>query len=1030
MGNGQAQACALPDGAVGRALREMTGPNRIAITDRFWFELLKVQLPGLDLPGYFGLHYEQPEALDALVRDEYFLQLVATNEHSGNFRTFLRFWARLLHYYRTSPQDAKPCSGTTILSLSLLCRCLIKHFAQTFSAPELIFQLEQAPYESAALADMDQRTAPNGGLVVTYCGKHVAVKLPPAADRPNVGGRDAAARACLEPFCTIFPEDADLLRQVDRCALRAAAAGETFAAADVAERAAADLGVQEFIICPCRVPHARASVFRSIFREVSDFLVSSSFGAVSGASPSPLIDGDFDAGEGQPTNRNISTTPQTMQLQVVLLEILLSLAAVVAPRYGNAPLVSDASVPMKPADHVDFVAPFLFLQRERRAAARAAEMREAASKVAATRVEVDALSECAAAGEAWPPPLVRDEDGAGGEGVGGLAGTNVPDDDGNDIPRVAAGEDDVQRRGLRLTRAGFQVPRSDLEEEEVEAEAQSPSCVALPLGPRELPSLPFLEGLLQVLDEQEEETEEGSVAYDGDTGGAGGWGRRALRDAEEATGARKRASQRGLRAEALLASLLNAVWLEAHAASLSRPPREVLRLLSGVPLPNSTPDTADSVTMPPTLAKEATGAASRLATRALVMLLLLLFHDSQAHPVIGCAFASLSDPLLENDGNRGLHTAASAPLNFTQLLRTVLGRLSDGLYPLLLYCLVHKNSRFRSYCLCRADADEVLVPMMEVLCKLPTTVKSMMLAAPPASAMALLLTLLALTGDRSFCEAASRMRIVDAGAILGKSRALHGAPASSALVTVILRLAHWNFATCRDAFFNKALTGILGNLSRHGAEQLNWYAADRILDMAQLLARNALKAAAVPGGPTATVPLGANDSAAAIGAMAALAERQRAEMVRQLLRALVRLISGCLRVPLVARNCSLVYALQRVYPASFTELEADPDVGPSLRHVRAVIDWFQVQCPPSDDKESDRQVTRIEAAAPRLPGAVDALSSSSGGGTSVFAYAESSGTSAYFLPVVWRAACLLLPDHVCWSKPTCSKGHHGTGVAA
>ena len=37
--------------------------------------------------------------------------------------------------------------------------------------------------------------------------------------------------------------------------------------------------------------------------------------------------------------------------------------------------------------------------------------------------------------------------------------------------------------------------------------------------------------------------------------------------------------------KALLATLLNFVWLQPHAGSLPRPPQEVVKLLSGVTLP-------------------------------------------------------------------------------------------------------------------------------------------------------------------------------------------------------------------------------------------------------------------------------------------------------------------------------------------------------------------------------------------------------------------------------------------------------------
>uniref|UniRef100_A0A7S1LK82 Uncharacterized protein n=1 Tax=Alexandrium catenella TaxID=2925 RepID=A0A7S1LK82_ALECA len=138
-------------------------------------------------------------------------------------------------------------------------------------------------------------------------------------------------------------------------------------------------------------------------------------------------------------------------------------------------------------------------------------------------------------------------------------------------------------------------------------------------------------------------------------------------------------------------------------------------------------------------------------------------------------------------------------------------------------------------------------------------------------------------------------------------------------------------------------------------------------------------------------------------------------------------MSGCLRVPRAARNCALAYALQRAYPPQFDALKDDPDLGPPLRHIRAVADWFQAQCPPgdSDGADGEGQLARLEAAASRLPGFVDALAAPGVGGC---AYAESAGASAYFLPAVWRGAWKLIPEHVCWSQPAGARARAAAGA--
>ena len=61
---------------------------------------------------------------------------------------------------------------------------------------------------------------------------------------------------------------------------------------------------------------------------------------------------------------------------------------------------------------------------------------------------------------------------------------------------------------------------------------------------------------------------------------------------------------------------------------------------------------------------------------------------------------------------------------------------------------------------------------------------------------------------------------------------------------------------------------------------------------------------------------------------------------------------------------------------------------------------LQAECPPDeDDNGEEGQIARLEAAAPRLPGAVDALAAVAASKAGSFAFAETASASAYFLPV-------------------------------
>ncbi|CAE8613279.1 unnamed protein product, partial [Polarella glacialis] len=182
--------------------------------------------------------------------------------------------------------------------------------------------------QEPASAEASEVSAAQGDhVLVSYRSKRLSVPLPVPNAGDSARSRDSAVTMFLEPFCAFFPEDADYLRDAGRCVLRDLATGECFAVAEAAERALQ--GVQEMVVCPGSVSRHRGSVVRSVLKEVVDFLVSTSFGAASEAL-------DSGTASEEPQTRNTSVAPQSMRLQGVLLEILLLLAAVVAPRYAPA----------------------------------------------------------------------------------------------------------------------------------------------------------------------------------------------------------------------------------------------------------------------------------------------------------------------------------------------------------------------------------------------------------------------------------------------------------------------------------------------------------------------------------------------------------------------------------------------------------------------------------------------------------------------------------------------------------------------
>eukprot|EP00913_Durusdinium_trenchii_P024489 g22990.t1 len=598
----------LPEGPAAKALQEMTKPKRIAITDSFWFELLKVQLPGMLKPGFFESHYSEPTVLDSLVRDAYFLQL----DDSLVWHSIGSIEARLLHYFRTSPSDAKPCSFSAVLSLSLLCRCLLKQFSECLTAHELLFQLEQVPLhksEDATGEVLSSKPSPSYLFYLLATGS-LEVQWPP---EPST----SAASLFVEPLCSLCPEEMGLLVQrvhsqmvcpkdaaalrEDSCMLRTLPTGEHFSVAEASpmqpchlterflcfpdeamerlsetdtqenrrisqlSRVHVSCGLsQEVVLCPSAVPYSRGSVLRSVFREIVDFLLYSTFGAVNSTSPS--LHGDSEA-ESQ-MQRNLSMSPTTMRLQAILHEILLLLFAVAAVKQPK-----NTSTEKENSWWHFNCAPFRSAAEERRLAEMAFRLRAEAA-----------------------------------EAVG-----------------ASGGQD--RARG---------------------ANGLEPKM----LSPGEPLSLPFLQAFAEVLDGEDHEVRFHS-------------------------------------------SLLGCCGrLEPHAALLPNPPKEVLDFLTkhpgdieanpyrGVEVTHLSLASGELMPGLPSgfvaddgAAVEAGMAGKGLAKRALLVLLLLLFHNPQANAKIRVAFASLTDPRFDRSGSA--YATITAPIYFPKLLRAILQKLQD-----------------------------------------------------------------------------------------------------------------------------------------------------------------------------------------------------------------------------------------------------------------------------------------------------------------------------------------------------------------
>ncbi|CAE7028468.1 Dym [Symbiodinium natans] len=747
-----------------------------------------------------------------------------------------------------------------------------------------------------------------------------------------------------------------------------------------AEMVAAD-SAMEVALCPGRVPYSQGSVVRGVFREVVDFLM---YTPGSRTSVGTGLCQNRDAGNRQLANDAVKETEVRRggRPEILVEGLLLRL-----PRFRGSlgpGLSSTTGVPELDARAQSFGAANSAVPTQ---SSKDAVSRNGFTPAVALRLQALLLETLLLLSAAVARPREPDEEQLEVRAA----------------PYLSPGEE------LARPAAGAPAKNGKLKGSEAEA-ARAPGPKMPGAGDAALPLLGALQEVLQEEDQEEQVAPSTGPATNGTS-------------AATPAGPVPHPDARELRVQAFLATLLNFIWLEPFAGLLPNPPKEVLQLVNRHP---TQPDNADaslnkgaevsrmylaSSELMPGLPSgyagdegagsgEAASAGKALAKRALAVLLLLLFYDTKEYPDLAAAFATLADPRQSSAGDCA-YAALAAPLHFPRLLRAILQKLQEPGYPILLYGLVVRTSSFRKFC--ASSPEKVLPAVLEALSALPAGESKATASTPPA-ASALLIVLLCLTGDRGFCEQCSVVHLEDARSVLGNSqRSIRDISLSSLLVVVLLRVAHWNFGACRDSFLNRAIAGTLGNLAGHGVEHVHWHAATRMLEVAGLLARNAVKAP--------TPARGAADEA----------ELHRSRMVKALLRSLLRLVSSCLRGPRVTTNTQLVYALQKDYPSQFTQLEADPDMGPPLIHARTATDWFEAQCPPNDDGSVavEEHLARLEEASSRLPSELMTLASVAG--ASVSAFAETEDVSAYFLPSIWRAALKLIPEHVCWSPAAAAK---------
>jgi len=256
----------------------------------------------------------------------------------------------------------------------------------------------------------------------------------------------------------------------------------------------------------------------------------------------------------------------------------------------------------------------------------------------------------------------------------------------------------------------------------------------------------------------------------------------------------------------------------------------------------------------------------------------------------------------------------SHALSFRELYDAIASRLPDESTLLLLYLLLHGNHDFLEFCLSRADAETLLLPLLPLLYDARSV--------RPNHLYMLLIVLLIFSQDSGFVSAAQSMMI--ASVPWYKEHILQQISLGGLLVILLARTVQHNAAHSQDAYVHTNCLAALANMAP-AYKKLHPQAARSLVSLYDVLSRKYAKLCRYH---EARLPLraGATD------------EADELQLYDDLLRIALEMINVVLSTNLV-HNEHLIYALlerQHIFGA----LREHEKVRDLLQNVDCVIEHF------------------------------------------------------------------------------------------
>ncbi|XP_047981954.1 dymeclin-like [Salvia hispanica] len=327
------------------------------------------------------------------------------------------------------------------------------------------------------------------------------------------------------------------------------------------------------------------------------------------------------------------------------------------------------------------------------------------------------------------------------------------------------------------------------------------------------------------------------------------------------------------------------------------------------------------------------------------------------------------------------HSEPVTRLPFASLFDTLGMSLANEASVLLLYSLVHGNSKFLEYVLVRTDADTLLMPMLETLYNASNRTSNHIYMV--------LVIFLILSQDSTFNASIHRLMLPNVPWY--KERILNQTSLGSLMVVILIRTVKYNLSKLRDVYLHTNCLATLANMAPH-VYKLSAYASQRLVSLFDMLSRKYNKLAEITN-----EKINSGDGALRGDS---LAEDPSVELhiYTDFLRIVLEILNAILTYAL-PRNPEVVYAIMHRQEV-FLPFKTHPRFNELLENVYNVLDFFnsRIDAQKLDGEWSVEKVLQL---------IIDYSRAWRGDGMKTFTqlrftYEQESNPEEFFIPYVWQ----------------------------